>query len=290
MIKGACSTPFGINGRITGAANRLSALPIMCSTPFGINGRITRHDSALPHKLDRVLNAFRHQRKDHLDGVHRCLNPELVLNAFRHQRKDHITIDEASALLGMCSTPFGINGRITPYSSPASERSRSAQRLSASTEGSQGLLGGHLGNHVVLNAFRHQRKDHELKPWILLVRAQCSTPFGINGRLTFDRDFFLEGIYLCSTPFGINGRITSSSGGRASGGTSAQRLSASTEGSLAGLLAVDGERDVLNALRHQRKDHSLKPAGFTIIIQCSTPFGINGRITEPPATPEYSTS
>ena len=42
------------------------------------------------------------------------------------------------------------------------------------------------------------------------LREMCSTPFGINGRITSVLMEKNAGVNLCSTPFGINGRITSS--------------------------------------------------------------------------------
>ncbi len=37
----------------------------------------------------------------------------IVLNAFRHQRKNHIQTGQYDRFSGLCSTPFGINERIT---------------------------------------------------------------------------------------------------------------------------------------------------------------------------------
>ncbi len=110
----------------------------------------------------RVLNAFRHQRKDHakrawvasstFDGAQRLSASEEgsrhndegalpragVLNAFRHQRKDH---------------------RVTDFIFKHLLR---AQRLSASEEGSR----------------------HPSWPRHRAGRNRCSTPFGIRGRIT----------------------------------------------------------------------------------------------------------
>ena len=59
----------------------------------------------------------------------------------------------------------------------------------------------------VLNAFRHQRKEHRADCEAPVTAGVCSTPFGINGRNTAiglrPRQFA-----GCSTPFGINGRNT----------------------------------------------------------------------------------
>ena len=128
-----CSTPFGINGRNSGSnsdgvgswpsAQRLSAstegtprcrrsviFGSMCSTPFGINGRNSR-GRADPPRASRVLNAFRHQRKELEPLGFPGPRQALVLNAFRHQRKELNNTTHTLAAASMCSTPFGINGR-----------------------------------------------------------------------------------------------------------------------------------------------------------------------------------
>ena len=90
-----CSTPFGIRGRITPRMTaRRSRHDPKCSTPFGIRGRITSQPTraGVQGACLYVLNAFRHQRKDHSKHMARLtasFSPGRVLNAFRHQRKDH---------------------------------------------------------------------------------------------------------------------------------------------------------------------------------------------------------
>ena len=107
-----CSTPFGINGRVTEdprlrqltqqSAQRLSASTEgshtgsasrketwQCSTPFGINGRVTPVLGGSQHFRSAVLNAFRHQRKGHHHTCPVGVFHVRVLNAFRHQRKGH---------------------------------------------------------------------------------------------------------------------------------------------------------------------------------------------------------
>jgi len=85
----------------------------------------------------------------------------------------------------------------------------------------------------VLNAFRHQRKEHALDDLQKdILKKVCSTPFGINGRNTVRRGADVIVARACSTPFGINGRNTGGPGADAVGG-----------------------QGVLNAFRHQRKEH-----------------------------------
>ena len=93
MIVLGCSTPFGINARITLDLAALQIQAVMCSTPFGINARITRALSEPVLHAPPVLNAFRHQREDHVLEVHFGKN-------YCYQ----------------CSTRFGINARITKES------------------------------------------------------------------------------------------------------------------------------------------------------------------------------
>ena len=112
----------------------------MCSTPFGINEWITWATGELGADVS-VLNAFRHQRMDHLMDL---------------------------------SCRFRLN---------------SAQRLSASTNGSQ------PGMQI------------EVRPVDL-----CSTPFGINEWITPGVEKPNFPVVLCSTPFGINEWITAKLG------------------------------------------------------------------------------
>ena len=155
-----------------------------------------------------VLNAFRHQRTDHGQEPLQTSRSSGVLNAFRHQRTDHTFVVGRAGLNPWCSTPFGINGRITGWNGERENR-----------------------DWGVLNAFRHQRTDHLTKRPSMIGGLMCSTPFGINGRITRRRLRSHRG--LCR----------------------AQRLSASTDGSRAGDGAVSGHTQVLNAFRHQRTDH-----------------------------------
>ena len=252
-----CSTPFGINGRITPSTWVMIFAECSCSTPFGINGRITdltlrlsRSISARAQRLSAstegspapstrftvtvrraqrlsastegspqarcqpghrsgVLNAFRHQRKDHVIPFTQRAPVRSVLNAFRHQRKDHyretaLTVGRYSSAQRLSASTEG-SRRPTP---PDRDDHRGAQRLSASTEGSQTALVNDRHLTQVLNSFRHQRKDHSF------FSAMSAA---VSGR--------------CSTPFGINGRITSRRRSSIPERSSAQRLSASTEGS-----------------------------------------------------------
>jgi len=151
----ACSTPFGIKDRITYItfpkiyptfrAQRLSASKI--ESPAAPPG---------PERQEAVLNAFRHQRSNHLRAGGAGINPAQVLNAFRHQRSNHArssinwavngrraqrlsaskiesqSIRLSAAEIEWCSTPFGIKDRITLPSLLLPILFSGAQRLSAS--------------------------------------------------------------------------------------------------------------------------------------------------------------
>ncbi len=84
-----------------------------CSTPFGITGRITQISTCRQPPISKVLNAFRHHRKDHVCISGSTFAVDTVLNAFRHHRKDHDGRILAQPWDCLCSTPFGITGRIT---------------------------------------------------------------------------------------------------------------------------------------------------------------------------------
>ena len=177
-----------------------------------------------------------------------------------------------------CSTPFGINGRKRAESRTEIElRPGSAQRLSASTEGTlqHARLAG-LRNHV-LNAFRHQRKERaaalDTGESVLCVlnafRHQRKERLGNVLRHFLSR--------RCSTPFGINGRNA-----------------ISKQPAIPLFLVLNAFRHqrkerhgrrrhphrpplVLNAFRHQRKERAPVAGEIAACPVCSTPFGINGR-------------
>ena len=225
-----CSTPFGINGRNTArprvrcrmspCAQRLSAStegtpqsanfaapPRWCSTPFGINGRNTDRSGC------------------RLRSSQRCSTPFGI-----NGRNTHGSTYSNSMRL-TCSTPFGINGRNTRTRQRGSRRACCAQRLSASTEGTREHDNEDRGVLAVLNAFRHQRKEH-------------------RGRSTSAR------MASCAQ------RLSASTEGT-------QKLTPAMQAMLKVLNAFRHQRkehaawfdcgahpDVLNAFRHQRKEHT----------------------------------
>jgi len=249
-----------------------------------------------------VLNAFRHQRKEHKPTAPRrtpifwCSTP-FGINGRNTGRKALAVVNRK-----MCSTPFGINGRNTFLRLSLHSVMTSAQRLSASTEGTpsstvlqplarygaqrlsastEGTQKGRTMNEdqrLVLNAFRHQRKEHPVRSLgrrTARDRAQ---------RLSASTEGTLEGppgcgkSARCSTPFGINGRNTN---GRRRPGPAAAVLNAFRHQRKEHLPPPPTRliRPVLNAFRHQRKEHQHNSCLFDVGLVCSTPFGINGRNT-----------
>ncbi len=83
-----------------------------CSTPFGINEGITMDEIEIAGDVC-VLNAFRHQRRNHIESKCRSGQSSVVLNAFRHQRRNHQMPAHHPLTARTCSTPFGINEGIT---------------------------------------------------------------------------------------------------------------------------------------------------------------------------------
>ena len=135
-----------------------------------------------------VLNAFRHQRTVHrrsavsprlvtnraqrlsastncsLDRFNFTQFGQIVLNAFRHQRTVHFGGHVHMLALLACSTPFGINELFTACVASQLRSIRGAQRLSASTNCSLEPTRSTPTGNQVLNAFRHQRTDHDRLP------------------------------------------------------------------------------------------------------------------------------
>ena len=110
-----CSTPFGINEWITTMVITFRAVAGMCSTPFGINEWITRFGrpscGPVQSGAQRLSASTNGSLYDHLCRMRRRRH---VLNAFRHQRMDHVhMVPSVVGIEAECSTPFGINEWIT---------------------------------------------------------------------------------------------------------------------------------------------------------------------------------
>ena len=120
-----------------------------------------------------------------------------------------------------------------PLAEQASRKAASfgAQRLAASTEKPHVAWSEDNPTRLVLNALRHQRKNHK--------------EFAAGVKI----------IYECSTPCGINGKTTLRLASQSTANSGAQRLAASTEKPPQHTPKTANLRTVLNALRHQRKNH-----------------------------------
>ncbi len=162
-MTGECSTPFGINGRNSSLDRNGIATPLLGAQRLSASTEGTRPASDL-----RCGTLFSAQRLSaSTEGTHvQPLDTGTrwpVLNAFRHQRKEltvrRVRLHDRAVT---CSTPFGINGRNTrPATVAACSAAQRAQRLSASTEGTPRPSGDLSSLARVLNAFRHQRKEHQ---------------------------------------------------------------------------------------------------------------------------------
>ena len=179
----------------------------------------------------------------------------------------------------------------------------------------------------MLNAFRHQRTNHdrlavvsEYRSSAQRLSASTNEPLGLPRQAR-------RRLHECSTPFGINERTTWQATCRKPSAACAQRLSASTNEPRRRLhharlirrcaqrlsastneprtvaaadrrlrlcstpfginerttcIALSNDRsplDVLNAFRHQRTNHTIGVDCAMMASECSTPFGINERTT-----------
>ena len=159
-----CSTPFGINGSVTDVQKRSRLNLLECSTPFGINGSVTKRRLARRRVASSAqrLSASTDRSREDQDvvpvAVDRCSTP-FGINGSVTRRKP-----PTSTRWWRCSTPFGINGSVTTGTPKASSARACAQRLSASTDRSPDAPATAIG-----------------------VNQLCSTPFGINGSVTAAR-------------------------------------------------------------------------------------------------------
>ncbi len=127
-----------------------------CSTPYGIKGRITGSAGPSVRYAD-VLNALRHQRKNHRRRV-------------------------TSARRCLCSTPYGIKGRITS----ADARSRRSVLNALRHQRKNHAAVQPVPRSSGLRAQRLTASTEESPSPICSIRqlARCSTPYGIKGRIT----------------------------------------------------------------------------------------------------------
>ena len=164
----------------------------------------------------------------------------------------------------------------------AQTASLGAQRLAASTEKPHRFPIGRVSAAIVLNALRHQRKNHSMQvrwpfePQLGAQRLAASTEKPRPVRVGNDR---ITGVLNALRHQRKNHRVGVSARGSRQRDSSAQRLAASTEKPRNFCCRQFVGSDVLNALRHQRKNHSWATKKTCLSVLCSTPCGINGKTT-----------
>ena len=181
-----------------------------------------------------MLNARRHRRGNHVWLWGACSSGGTVLNARRHRRGNHEALPLWGDVAGLCSTPEGIGGGITPLPGVgAAPKDTRAQRPKASE-----------GESPSPNRPRRRCRT-----------PLCSTPEGIGGGITS------EAFAVCKLGAVLNARRHRRGNHRVEASTSfdssgAQRPKASEGESL----FVDIHRHfggrVLNARRHRRGNHA----------------------------------
>ena len=85
----------------------------LCSTPEGIDAAITRAGREACRRFSLVLNARRHRCGDHIRMIAPHVQLIEVLNARRHRCGDHLPDAALGDVIGVCSTPEGIDAAIT---------------------------------------------------------------------------------------------------------------------------------------------------------------------------------
>ena len=242
-----------------------------------------------------MLNAFRHQRREHravpasgrdAAGAQRLsastegtpalcdVAVSVIWCAQRLSASTEGTLTSScmpAVYALQCSTPFGINGRNTPRDRPKPCARTCAQRLSASTEGTRRSTRQSGGcNGEVLNAFRHQRKEHcrpvhTDRSTTGAQRLSASTE-GTRRIVASWQRFRWSAQRLSASTEGTRRTYLDHWWLKSRG---AQRLSASTEGTLPASPYCSISRSVLNAFRHQRKEHDGRPRLSVIRGRCA---------------------
>ena len=129
-----------------------------------------------------VLNAFRHQRINHVRQCVFCFVGNDVLNAFRHQRINHLGPTRPTLL----KTPGAQRLSASKDKSLIFERCKILNSSVLNAFRHQRINHWKIADlkttpNVVLNAFRHQRINHIAEAMAKADIEECSTPFGIKG-------------------------------------------------------------------------------------------------------------
>ena len=111
-LRSRCSTPFGIIGRLT-PLSLTKARTEICAQRLSASSE----DSLclFQPSINAVISAQRLSASSEDSQAEPCrqLAEQAVLNAFRHHRKTHSNAKKIGSRILLCSTPFGIIGRLT---------------------------------------------------------------------------------------------------------------------------------------------------------------------------------
>ncbi len=254
-----------------------SSMSDLCSTPFGINGRNSGSRAELwdtsrgAQRLSASTEGTRPEWRD-------CFHPYRCAQRLSASTEGTPACARwAGSVFCTCSTPFGINGRNSIGTTAKPFPRRCAQRLSASTEGTLQTDRSAKSTQECSTPFGINGRNSAGFALALGGGLVCSTPFGINGRNSAGFALALGGGLVCSTPFGINGRNSGSNSDGVGSWPSAQRLSASTEGTPRCRRSVIFGSMCSTPFGINGRNSTWPPFGDFWASMCSTPFGINGR-------------
>ena len=166
---------------------------------------------------------------------------------------------ESRAFQPACSTPYGITARISCAQAAACSRVTSAQRLTASRQGSVRIVLENSSAHLLCSTpygITARIRTGGGAPR-LAKSAVCSTPYGITARIRQDLAKWQKLPLPCSTPYGITARIRDFGDEDAS-----DQLACSTPYGITARVSNHNRKQtpsqiaVLNALRHHGKDQA----------------------------------
>ncbi len=156
-----------------------------CSTPFGITGKLTMSGRApcpncasaqrLSASLENSLSVADHLKREDFCAQRLSASLENSQYQFVRHRLAH----------AQCSTPFGITGKLTSNLIRYFAQRCRAQRLSASLENSHAVARLHSFQRGSAQRLSASLENSLIEIRVDLLQRACSTPFGITGKLTF---------------------------------------------------------------------------------------------------------
>ena len=304
------------SGPVAGRAQRLPASSSGTRPGSGRPGRTSRvlnafrrHRQGHPSSpratcpRPRVLNAFRRHRQGHT-STGRAGRPDAsVLNAFRRHRQGHEAREGVRVALVECSTPSGVIVRDTRAGNSPPRRRPCAQRLPASSSGTQrphaAIVAGIKCStpsgvivrdtrpglpvdppvRAVLNAFRRHRQGHGERSPVPQPRTRAQRlPASSSGTLPRrDRRQRRLGVLNAFRRHRQGHGCRCRAGPRPA--PCAQRLPASSSGTPSRSPGPPSSRSVLNAFRRHRQGHRGRVGPARVQGECSTPSGVIVRDT-----------